>query len=90
MLGECDACIKHIADLGLSRLIQVAERLQAYRQQQQQAQAAQPTAGPYGTPQAQPMQQPPQGSPSGQIATMSVDQLRSLQVRRRAVRSMIS
>ena len=31
------------------------------------------------------MQPPPQASPSGQIATMSVDQLRGLQVRCRAV-----
>jgi len=65
--------------------LQVAERLQVYRQQQQQQQqqgpAAQPSAGQYGTPQARPMQQPPQASPSGQIATMSIDQLRGLQVR---------
>jgi len=61
---------------------QVAERLQAYRQQQQ-VQAVRRSAGPSGTPQARPVQQPPQGSPSSQFATMSVDQLRGLQVQLR-------
>ena len=69
-------------------MAQVAHRIQVYRQQQQaqQAQQAQhgqgpqPGAAPYGTPQPRPAQQAQHGSPGGNLAAMSVEQLRNLQV----------